>query len=184
MAPARHRLRSRTAPRPSRSKPNTVPHRVHCTRSMCIAVITSDPIPPVKPSTRSWFSSPTNLAHAFLDRRDRPCAARREEEAHALRRRGGLAGAQRHGRGLAGTGRSPRLPDMHVDPSAIVCTHALILASFLSLFIIHICPRSVRHMASLATARVSINQSGCNFRVVILSENCSSIIYIMMCWLH
>ena len=46
-----------------------------------------------------------NLAHGFLlrlPRGGRPCAARREE-ANALRqrRRGGLAGAQRHGRGLA-----------------------------------------------------------------------------------
>jgi hypothetical protein len=31
--------------------------------------------------------------------------------------------------------RVGRPPDMHVDPSAIVCTHALILGSFPSLFI-------------------------------------------------
>jgi hypothetical protein len=54
------------------------------------------------------FPSP-NRAHAFLVRRGRrPCAARRdeEEEAHAPRP-GGLAGAQRRGRGLAGTAQSP-----------------------------------------------------------------------------
>jgi hypothetical protein len=31
--------------------------------------------------------------------------------------------------------RVSRPPDLHVDPSAIVCIHALILASFPSLFI-------------------------------------------------
>ena len=133
---ARHRLPHDLLDRVGRCRTPYRAHRVHSTRSMCIAVITSDPIPPVKPSTRSCFSSP-NLAYAFLIRRGRSCAAQREEEAYALwwrRRRGSLAGAQRHGRVLAGMGRSPT---RYARRSICHCLYpyALILASFPSLFI-------------------------------------------------
>lgn len=147
---------------------------------MCIVVITSDPIPLVIPSTRSCFSSP-DLAHAFHIRRGRPYAARREEEAHALRRRRGrLAGAQRHGRGLAGTGQSPA---RFARRSICHCLYPCINSGFVS-FLVYICSRSVRYIASWATARVSINQDAI-FRVVILLEDRSSIFIIMRAgWLH